>query len=82
METPFPTPEDVDLPPSSADEWDAATVVRSPSPRDLADVRTPPDKPRRGREEAPFNPEETVAMAGDIHVDLDFQDETRKPRRR
>jgi len=68
-------PAPVDISGLAGDDWDAATVVKKPAAL---------TRPRR--DATPFNPDETVALAGnEIDVDVDFSaDETigPTPRRR
>lgn len=71
-----PPPPAVDISGLVGDDWEVATVVKKPS------AMQPPARPKR--EPKPFNPDETVAMHGDIGVDVDFSDDhtTAPPSRR
>lgn len=82
-----PPPPAVDISGLVGDDWEVATVVKKPSaldraPSAQAQARPAPQqgRPRDPRASKPFNPDETVAMHGDIDVEIDFDnDSTMQP---
>ena len=89
-----PPPPAVDISGLVGDDWEVATVVKKPSALDRAPpapahayaqsqarpAHQQQARPRDPRASKPFNPDETVAMHGDIDVELDFDnDSTQSP---
>ncbi|MBS2015343.1 MAG: protein kinase [Deltaproteobacteria bacterium] len=60
-----PPPPPVDISGLVGDDWEVATVVKRPQALS-----------RPKRDAKPFNPDETVAMNGDIDVDVDFDNDS------